>query len=114
MPVRCANCSEEQAVYLLRVEPQDSGCCASPAFLATWPPVARRDAMAGGLKAWGCTFDSSWAAFNNLLCGATNETFTQLVAAASGTGSACPAGVADALNKVRVWVCRLHPALLCE
>lgn len=101
IPVRCPTCSEEQAVYFLRVEQQDAGCCASPAFLATWPPVARREGLAGNLKAWGCTFDPSWAAFNSLLCGASNETFSQLVAAASGAGNTCPAGVAAALNKVR-------------
>lgn len=103
-------------MYFLRVEPQDSGCCASPTFLATWPPVARRDGMVGWLKAWGCTFDPSWAAFNSLLCGATNDTFSQLVAAASGSSNACPAGVADALNKVRV-LARVDAALLllqCE
>ncbi|PRW20899.1 RNA helicase [Chlorella sorokiniana] len=97
--MRCATCSEDQAVYFLRIDPQDAGCCASSAFLATWPLVARRDGLSAGLKAWGCTFDPSWAAFNSLLCGASNDTFTQLVAAASGASTACPAGVAAALNK---------------
>lgn len=99
-PVRCASCSDDQAILFLRVEPQDAGCCASAAFLATWPPVARRDGLAAGVKPWSCTFDASWAAFNTLLCGASNDTLVQLVAAASGASPTCPSGVAAALNKV--------------